>query len=169
MLQELQRTSLESEVPKHRVLIMQLQEFHRREYYKINVKPAKTVLLQTQVFPGYPTDLQQPITTLLTQCNGLSILEENIYENRFQNVEYLNKMGANIRIDDKSLLIEGPTKLIGKEVKATDLRAGACLVLAGLIADGTTTITDVKHILRGYENIIEKLSSLGAKISLIEE
>ena len=163
-------------IPEHiESLLLKLKEMKvkmkvgKDHVYISKTENIKRVNLQTQVFPGYPTDLQQPITTLLTQCNGLSILEENIYENRFQNVEYLNQMGANIRIDDKSLLIEGPTKLIGKEVKATDLRAGACLVLAGLIADGTTTITDVKHILRGYENIIEKLSSLGAKISLIEE
>ena len=163
-------------IPEHvESLLLKLKEMKvkmkvgKDHVYISKTENIKRVNLQTQVFPGYPTDLQQPITTLLTQCNGLSILEENIYENRFQNVEYLNQMGANIRIDDKSLLIEGPTKLIGKEVKATDLRAGACLVLAGLIADGTTTITDVKHILRGYENIIEKLSSLGAEISLIEE
>ena len=131
--------------------------------------PLKKVNIQTQVFPGFPTDLQQPITTLLTQCNGTSILEENIYENRFQNVEYLNKMGSNIKIDNKLLIINGPTKLEGKEVKATDLRAGACLVLAGLIAEGTTTITDIDHVLRGYENIIQKLTNVGAHISLIDE
>ncbi len=129
----------------------------------------KKVNIQTQVFPGFPTDLQQPITTLLTQCNGTSILEENIYENRFQNVEYLNQMGANIKIDNKLLIINGPTKLEGKEVKATDLRAGACLVLAGLIAEGTTTITEIDHVLRGYENIIQKLTDIGAHISLIDE
>ena len=131
--------------------------------------PLKKVNIQTQVFPGFPTDLQQPITTLLTQCNGTSILEENIYENRFQNVEYLNKMGSNIKIDNKLLIINGPTKLEGKEVKATDLRAGACLVLAGLIAEGTTTITEIDHVLRGYENIIQKLTNVGAHISLIDE
>ena len=129
----------------------------------------KKVNVHTQVFPGFPTDLQQPLTTLLPQCNGVSILEENIYENRFQNVPYLNEMGANIRIDDKLLLITGPTKLVGKEVEATDLRAGACLVLAGLKAEGTTKITNIKYILRGYENIIEKLTNVGAHISLVDE
>lgn len=163
-------------IPEHvESLLLKLKEMkvkmkiEKDHIYISKTENMKNVNLQTQVFPGFPTDLQQPITTLLTQCNGLSILEENIYENRFQNVEYLNQMGASIRIDNKLLLIDGPTKLEGKEVKATDLRAGACLVLAGLIAEGTTTITDVNHILRGYENIIEKLSSLGAKISLIEE
>lgn len=129
----------------------------------------KKINVQTQVFPGFPTDLQQPLTTLLTQCNGISILEENIYENRFQNVEYLNQMGANIKIDNKMIIINGKTPLIGKDVKATDLRAGACLVIAGLLAEGTTSISDIEHVLRGYENIIEKLTSVGAHIKLIEE
>ena len=128
----------------------------------------KSVNLKTLGYPGFPTDLQQPLTTLLTQCKGISNLEETIYENRFQNVPYLNKMGANIKIDGKKIKIEGPTKLKGEEVVATDLRAGACLVLAGLCAQGKTTITDIEHVLRGYENIIEKLTNVGAKISLEE-
>ena len=129
----------------------------------------KKVNVQTQVFPGFPTDLQQPLTTLLTQCKGISILEENIYENRFQNIEYLNKMGANIKIDNKMIIVNGKTELEGQEVRATDLRAGACLVLAGLVAKNTTCISDIEHLLRGYENIIEKLQNVGAHISLIEE
>ena len=171
-----QNLKIDNIIPDHvESLLLKLKEMKvKMKIEKDNIIISKTdsmksVNLQTQVFPGFPTDLQQPITTLLTQCNGLSILEENIYENRFQNVKYLNEMGANIRIDDKMLLIEGKTKLIGKNVKATDLRAGACLILAGLIAEGTTIIEDVEHILRGYENIIEKLTNLGAKISIIEE
>ena len=128
----------------------------------------KSVNLKTLGYPGFPTDLQQPITTLLTQCKGISNLEETIYENRFQNVPYLNKMGANIKVIGKKIKIKGPTKLKGKKVVATDLRAGACLVLAGLCANGKTTITDIEHVLRGYENIIEKLTNVGAKISLKE-
>ena len=128
----------------------------------------KHVNLRTLGYPGFPTDLQQPITTLLTQCRGLSILEETIYENRFQNVKYLNKMGANIEIVGKKINIKGPTKLKGKKVVATDLRAGACLILAALAAKGTTTIKDIEHVLRGYENIIQKLTNVGAKISLEE-
>ena len=131
-------------------------------------KTPKPANLRTLGYPGFPTDLQQPITTLLTQCNGISALEETIYENRFQNVPYLNKMGANIKIVGKKIKIKGPTKLKGKKVVATDLRAGACLVLAGLVAQGKTTITDIDHVLRGYENIIEKLTNVGAKISLEE-
>lgn len=130
-----------------------------------NLKPIK---IKTLGYPGFATDLQQPITTLLTQIEGTSKLEETIYENRFQNVPYLNQMGANIEINDRTIKINGKTKLIGTTVEATDLRAGACLVLAGLIAEGTTTITEIKHVLRGYENIIEKLQSVGAKIELEE-
>lgn len=128
----------------------------------------RSIHLKTLGYPGFPTDLQQPITVLLTQCLGDSVLQETIYENRFQNIYYLNKMGANIQIHNDKIKITGPTKLVGTEVVATDLRAGACLVLAGLSAQGTTVISDVEHILRGYENIVEKLQTVGAKIEIIE-
>lgn len=130
-----------------------------------NLKSAK---IKTLGYPGFPTDLQQIMTVLLTQATGLSIVEETIYENRFNNVKYLNQMGANINIESKKIFISGPTKLKGATVEATDLRAGACMVLAGLVAHGTTTITNVEHILRGYENIVEKLESIGAKIELLD-
>ena len=128
----------------------------------------KSTKIKTLGYPGFPTDLQQPITTLLTQCEGISEVEETIYEGRFKNIEYLNKMGAEIKVNDNKAFIYGKTKLTAKEVTATDLRAGACLVLAGLVADGVTTIDNVDHILRGYENIIKKLTNVGAKIELIE-
>ncbi len=131
-----------------------------------NLKP---VTIKTLGYPGFPTDLQQPMTTLLIGCNGKSTLEETIYENRFQNVPFLNEMGADIIIDKRKIYINGPKNLIGKEVIATDLRAGACLVLAGLKASETTIIKDVEHILRGYENIIEKLKNVGADIVLVDE
>ena len=129
----------------------------------------KNVTVKTLGYPGFPTDLQQPMTALLIGCAGKSILEETIYENRFQNVAFLNEMGADIIIDKRKIYINGPKELIGKEVVATDLRAGACLVLAGLKASGTTIIKDVEHILRGYENIIEKLTNAGADIVLVDE
>ena len=129
----------------------------------------KHVTVKTLGYPGFPTDLQQPMTTLLVGCTGKSTLEETIYENRFQNVPFLNEMGADIIIDKRKIYINGPKNLIGKEVVATDLRAGACLVLAGLKASGTTIIKDVEHILRGYENIIEKLKNVGADIVLVDE
>lgn len=131
-----------------------------------NLKP---VSIKTQGYPGFATDLQQPVTTLLTQCEGTSTLEETIYENRFQNVPYLNKLGANIEIDEKQIHIKGKTELVGKTVEATDLRAGACLVLAGLLASGTTKVANIEHVLRGYENIVQKLTDVGADIKLKEE
>lgn len=131
-----------------------------------NLKP---VSIKTQGYPGFATDLQQPVTTLLTQCEGTSTLEETIYENRFQNVPYLNKLGANIEIDEKQIHIKGKTELVGTTVEATDLRAGACLVLAGLLASGTTKVTNIEHVLRGYENIVQKLTDVGADIKLKEE
>lgn len=130
-----------------------------------NLKP---VSIKTQGYPGFATDLQQPVTTLLTQCEGTSTLEETIYENRFQNVPYLNKLGANIEIDEKQIHIKGKTELVGKTVEATDLRAGACLVLAGLLASGTTKVANIEHVLRGYENIVQKLTDVGADIKLKE-
>lgn len=128
-----------------------------------NLKP---VSVKTLGYPGFATDLQQPLTTLLTQCSGVSRLEETIYENRFQNVEYLNLMGADIKINGRVIDVKGPSKLIANTVRATDLRAGACLVLAALAAEGKTTITDASHVLRGYEKIVEKLTAVGAKIEI---
>lgn len=130
------------------------------------VDHLKPVKIKTLGYPGFATDLQQPITPLLTKCNGLSILEETIYENRFNNVKYLNKMGSDIVIEGRKIFVNGPTNLKGKEVEATDLRAGACMVIAALSAQGTTTITSIEHVLRGYENLIDKLKGIGAKIEL---
>lgn len=128
----------------------------------------KRIDVVTKGYPGFATDLQQPLTALLSQCDGVSTLEETIYENRFNNVEYLNKMGADITIDNRKIYVKGKTELKGSLVKATDLRAGACMVIAGLIAEGKTTIDDIEHVLRGYENIIEKLQNVGAKIEIEE-
>ncbi|MDD2518789.1 MAG: UDP-N-acetylglucosamine 1-carboxyvinyltransferase [Bacilli bacterium] len=131
-----------------------------------NMKPVN---IKTIGYPGFPTDLQQPLTTLLTQCSGTSYLEETIYENRFQNISFLRNMGAKIdQLDMRHIKINGPVNLLGMTVEATDLRAGACLVLAGLIAEGTTYINKSEHVLRGYENIVEKLNEVGAKIRINE-
>jgi len=124
--------------------------------------------IETQGYPGFPTDLQQPFVTLLTQAHGKSIVNEKIYENRFMNIPQLNKMGANIHVEGRMATILGPTKLNGREVEATDLRAGASLLLAALKAEGKTVITNVEYILRGYEEIIEKLTNVGAKIEIKE-
>ena len=123
--------------------------------------------IKTQVYPGFPTDLQQPMATLLTQAVGKSIINETIWENRFLNLNELNKMGATTELlSNSKAVIVGPTKLHGKKVKATDLRAGASLVIAGLVADGKTTIENADYILRGYEGIVDKLTKVGAKIKL---
>ena len=128
----------------------------------------KNTNIKTNYFPGFPTDLQQPFSVFLTQCKGTSIVEENIYENRFMHVAYLNKMGANIKTKNNKANIIGVTPLKGKKVKATDLRGGAAMIIAGLIANGTTKIDDVEHILRGYEGIIDKLNNVGAEIEIKE-
>lgn len=127
----------------------------------VKTKPAN---IKTSVYPGFPTDLQQPFTVVLTQCDGKSKVEETIWENRFMHVAYLNKLGADITIKNQTATIYGPTKLKGCDVVATDLRAGAAMVCAALIAKGKTTITNIDHILRGYEQIVEKLTNVGAKI-----
>ncbi len=129
----------------------------------------KPVNIETAVYPGFATDLQQPITTLLLQCEGESTVKETIYENRFQNTKYLNEMGANIKVMGDTIKVYGPTPLKGKLVRTSDLRAGAALVLAALSAEGETTITDIKHLLRGYSDLIKKLTNVGAKIWLEDE
>lgn len=128
----------------------------------------KATNIKTAVYPGFPTDLQQPFTVLQTQCNGKSKTTETIFENRFMHVPYLKELGADVEINNQTATILGPSKLKGAQVVATDLRAGASLVAAALKAEGITTITNAEHILRGYEQIIEKLTNVGAKISLRE-
>ena len=166
---------IENIIPKHvESLLIKLEEIgisldiREDHLYITSIQYMKPVNIRTLGYPGFATDLQQPITTLLICCNGNSILEDTVWENRFQNVPYLNQMGSNIIIDKQKIYIKGPSELKGCEVVATDLRAGACLVLAGLKATGTTYISDVEHILRGYENIIEKLKNAGANIELID-
>ena len=128
----------------------------------------KATNLKTAVYPGFPTDIGQPMMVLLTQANGVSIFDETIWENRMGHVKYLNKMGANIKAANTHAVIIGPTPLSGCEVEATDLRGGAAMVLAGLIAEGTTNITSIEHILRGYDSIVTKLKNVGADIKMEE-
>ena len=137
--------------------------------YVSRTENLKAVNVKTLVYPGFPTDLGQPMSTLLTQCEGESLFEETIYENRMRHIKHLNAMGANIRQFEKTAIIKGKTHLVGRKVVATDLRAGASMMVAGMIAKGTTTITNIEHILRGYENIVDKLSNVGADIKLIDE
>ncbi len=128
----------------------------------------RSVNIKTQVYPGFPTDLQQPMTSLLTIANGQSVVTETIYEARFKYVEELRRMGAKIRILDRTAIVDGVDRLIGAPVSATDLRAGASMVVAGLLAEGTTEISGLRYILRGYEDIDLKLRALGARIERID-
>lgn len=167
--------TIENIIPNHiEALLSKLKEIgiqYELSTNRITVWASKNLTptaVTTAVYPGFPTDLQQPITTLLACIPGNSKVTETIYENRFQNVPYLNELGANIDIQGNTLHIQGAEQLHGTKVQATDLRAGACLFLAGLKADGTTIIEHVEYVLRGYENIIEKLTHVGAKIELKE-
>ena len=127
-------------------------------------KQLKAVDFKTSIYPGLATDLQQPIVTLLTQAFGLGVVEDTIYSDRFKNCYELNKMGANIKVSGNSAIIQGPSVLRGARVMASDLRAGASLVIAALLAEGVTEIGNTYHIDRGYSNIEQKLGNLGAKI-----
>jgi len=126
-----------------------------------NVRPLD---VKTLPYPGFPTDMQSQFMALLTIAEGTSIVTETVFENRFMHVGELKRMGANIKIEGRSAIIEGTRKLMGASVRASDLRAGAALVLAGLVAEGTTELTDVYHLERGYCGFLEKLSRLGAKL-----
>lgn len=128
----------------------------------------KPIDIHTAVYPGFPTDLGQPMSTLLTQCEGECLFEETIYENRLRHIPHLNAMGANIKAFDNRAIITGKTKLHGRKVKATDLRAGASMLVAGLIAEGKTEIDNIEHLLRGYERIVDKLSQVGVNIKLVD-
>ena len=128
----------------------------------------KPTNIKTAVYPGFATDLQQPFTVLLTQSTGKSKVTETIWENRFMHIPYLNDLGADIVVKNQTATIVGSSELKGTNVVATDLRAGAAMVAAGLKATGKTTITNVEHILRGYEHIVEKLTEVGAKIEIKE-
>lgn len=129
----------------------------------------KAIQIKTSPYPGFATDLQQPITPLLLTAAGRGRIVDTIYEKRVNHVPELAKMGATISTLNDHIIYEGPNQLTGSSVKATDLRAGAALVIAGLMASGTTEITNVEYILRGYSDIIHKLSQLGADIQLVEE
>jgi UDP-N-acetylglucosamine 1-carboxyvinyltransferase len=126
--------------------------------------PLKGVDIKTLPHPGFPTDLQAQTMALLTQVSGPSLAIETVWENRFMHVDELKRMGADIKLDGRTALIK-PTELTGARVTATDLRAGAALILAGLVAQGNTEVSEIYHIERGYENIESKLRGIGAKIT----
>ncbi len=125
--------------------------------------------IRTLPYPGFATDLQQPMTALLSVAIGSSVIVENLFENRFMHTRQLNRMGANIRLDGRMAIVSGVEKLYGTEIEATDLRAGAAMIVAALMADGTSIIRSIIHIDRGYEKLDEKLRALGADIERVEE
>ena len=130
---------------------------------------ARAVNVQTAPYPGFPTDMQAQLMTLLTLAKGTSVVSENIFENRFMHVAELDRLGAHIRVDGGKAIVEGVDRLSGTTVMATDLRASACLVLAGLVADGETVVRRIYHLDRGYEHISRKLKAVGAKIERFVE
>lgn len=131
--------------------------------------PLKSISLKTSPYPGFATDLQQPLTPLLLTTEGRGTIVDTIYEKRVNHVPELARMGAQVSVVGSQIVYDGPNQLVGADVKATDLRAGVALVIAGLMAEGRTEISNIEFILRGYSNIIEKLGALGADITLVEE
>ncbi|MBP3657130.1 MAG: UDP-N-acetylglucosamine 1-carboxyvinyltransferase [Clostridia bacterium] len=163
-------------IPTHmEALTAKLLEMGAKVYERddsIRVKSIgshRAVSFKTQVYPGFPTDLQQPMSALLCTATGTSTVVENLFESRFLHLAEMERMGARVRVYEQTAIIEGVPQLHGAAVEATDLRAGAALVVAGLMAQGTTEIFNTHFIDRGYENIEAKLSSLGASISRVKE
>lgn len=155
---------LESLIAKLREMGVPVEVYDDQVYVGKSDKLLKAVDIKTLVYPGFPTDLQQPFTTLLTKADGTSVVTDTIYSARFKHVDELRRMSANIKVEGRSAIVSGPVKLQGAKVKASDLRAGAALVIAGLMAEGITEITGVEHIDRGYSHIVEKLNGLGATV-----
>ena len=135
----------------------------------IGPEKLQSIDIKTLPHPGFPTDVQAQFMAMLAVSNSSGTVTETLFENRFMHVEEFNKMGANISIEDKSAIVRGVEKLHGAQVKATDLRAGAALILCGLIADGTTEVGDIYHIQRGYVDIDKKINALGGNVEIIQE
>lgn len=129
----------------------------------------KATDIKTMPYPGFPTDMQSQFMALLTTCKGVSTVIETVFENRYMHINELNRMGAGIEIEGRNAIIPGSSRLIGTQVVSTDLRAGAALVLAGLVAEGTTEISEIYHIERGYSEFVEKLKGIGARIRRVED
>ncbi|MGG4265406.1 UDP-N-acetylglucosamine 1-carboxyvinyltransferase [Peribacillus simplex] len=135
----------------------------------IGPKTLKAIDIKTMPHPGFPTDMQSQMMALLLRAEGTSMITETVFENRFMHVEEFRRMNANIKIEGRSVIVNGPTNIQGAEVAATDLRAAAALILTGLVADGITRVTELKHLDRGYVNFHGKLASLGANVERITE
>ena len=132
-------------------------------------KKLKSVDIKTIQYPGFPTDMQSVFASILTVAKGTSVIVENIFENRYRYMSELKKMGAKITVEGKTAVIKGVRRISGAKVASTDLRGGAALVTAALAAKGTTQITNIEYILRGYENLDVKLRKLGANITIVEK
>lgn len=154
---------LESLIAKLREMGVQIETGNDQVFVSSSDK-LKSVDIKTLVYPGFPTDLQQPFTTLLTRAMGSSVVTDTIYGARFKHIDELRRMNANIKVEGRSAIISGPLKLQGAKVKASDLRAGAALFIAGLMAEGITEVTGLEHIDRGYSQLVEKLNGLGATV-----
>jgi UDP-N-acetylglucosamine 1-carboxyvinyltransferase len=135
----------------------------------VGPEKLKAVDIKTMPHPGFPTDMQSQMMALLLRAQGTSMITETVFENRFMHVEEFRRMNADIKIDGRSVILSGPSDLQGAEVSATDLRAAAALVLTGLVADGITRVTELKHLDRGYVSFHDKLASLGADIERVKE
>lgn len=158
---------VEALTAKLREMGVKVEEYEEKIFIP-KAQNLQAVDVKTLVYPGFPTDLQQPFSVLLTQANGTSVITDTIYSARFKQIDELRRMNANGRVDGRTAIITGPAKLEAATVRASDLRAGAALILAGLIAEGDTEIQDIFHIERGYSSIIEKLRGLGADIRRVE-
>lgn len=143
-------------------------EEHEEKIVIPKVVDILPVDVKTLVYPGFPTDLQQPFSVLMSQATGTSVITDTIYSARFKQIDELRRMNANGRVDGRTAIITGPVNLEAANVRASDLRAGAALVIAGLIADGETEIQDIFHIERGYSSLVDKLQGLGADIRRVE-
>ncbi|MBE4907746.1 UDP-N-acetylglucosamine 1-carboxyvinyltransferase [Bacillus luteolus] len=154
---------LESLIAKFREMGVQV-ETKDDQVIVSGTKNLKAVDIKTLVYPGFATDLQQPFTSLLTKATGTGVVTDTIYGARFKHIDELRRMNAQIKVEGRSAIVSGPVKLQGAKVKASDLRAGAALVVAGLMAEGVTEVTGLDHIDRGYSNLVEKLTGLGATI-----
>ena len=166
---------VENVLPEHqKPLIAKLREAGavvEEDIDKVRVigkNPLKAVSIKTLPYPSFPTDMQAQMMAMMVIAEGRSKVTETVFENRFMHVVELNRMGAQISTEGRSAVIDGPCKLTGCDVRATDLRAGAAMILAGLVAEGTTRIGDLHHIDRGYENIVAKLKNLGADIERVD-
>lgn len=155
---------LESLIAKLREMGVYIESGNDQVFVDGGAAKLKAVDIKTLVYPGFPTDLQQPFTTLLTKATGSSVVTDTIYGARFKHIDELRRMNANIKVEGRSAIINGPVQLQGAKVKASDLRAGAALFIAGLMAEGITEVTGLEHIDRGYSNLVEKLNGLGATV-----